>query len=260
MKEMKETFQRLDQIFPDMPPACDNAFMKTVCSVEERASPPPHRRLRLVAIVVVVLLALTCTAGATFYSEIVAWFEQQYGQSYGAWMEQGMIASPNVSVEENGAVFTINEILVRGRGLYVMGTIRAAEGFVLVDGYASARDAFGYNVHKGEKAPAGAPSIKEWAAQMDSSLRYVECTVTRIGVDGGTMLSPDEEMYITEIQRDGSIIFTLAIEDGQTVEPGTTYTLELCLQTCGARADGSIDEMRLTERSWLITIVPSQMK
>ncbi|MBQ8536619.1 MAG: hypothetical protein IJ461_04360 [Clostridia bacterium] len=256
---MKQAFDQLQQIFPEMPKACEQALMTTVYSVQERKRSFTYHSARRAAILLAAMLAVTCAAGAAFYPQIINWFVNHYGQAHGAWMEKGSIAIPNGSVEENGAVFTIDEVLVRGRGLYVLGTIRAEEGYILVDSQCSAQEPWGYNIHYGETAPEGTPTIYQKAEETGCAIRYVHCDLSRIGVDGGALLKPGVWGYGARVQQDGSIVFTMEVEDGMVVEPGREYTLEFCAQTYGVQADGSINEEDMTERVWQITVVPEMI-
>jgi len=147
-------------------------------------------------------------------------------------------------------------VLTRGRGLYAMGAIEAADGHMLVEYDCSAEDPFGYNIHYGDAAPEGTPSIIEKAHESGSSLRYVICHIEKIGVDGGAMLAPGSWGYDARVQRDGSIIFTMMVEDGMAVEPGVTYTLEFSAQTYGANSDGTINFDDANEITWQIDVVP----
>ena len=256
---MKEAFDHLQQVFPDMPPACEQALMAAVHSVAERPRARLLHPLRRVAVLAAAMLTIACAAGAAFYPQIIPWFASRYGQEYAAWMEQGSVAAPNASVAAEGAVFSVDEVLVRGRGLYVMGTIRAAQGYVLVDSECSAQEPWGYNIHYGEEAPEGTPSIAQVAESTGSAIRYVFCDLRGVGVDGGALLLPGSWGYGATVQRDGSIIFTIEAEDGLAVEPGKAYTLEFSAQTWGAHADGSINHEDMTETFWRMTVTPEEM-
>ena len=75
---MKETFADLKKVYPEMPAACDQAFMRTIYSVQEKQRVGgvfhPARRI---AILVALMLALTCAAGAAFYPQIISWFSNR---------------------------------------------------------------------------------------------------------------------------------------------------------------------------------------
>jgi len=253
---MKESFVDIRQVFPQMPAACEQALMRTVYTLPAAEPVRSFRAGRRFAILAAALLAFACAAGAAFSPRIVEWFTAQYGAEYGAWLQDGQVAVSLASVEEGGAVFTIDEVLVRGRGLYVMGRIQAADGYVVVDYDCSADDPWGYNIHYGEEAPQGTPTILQKAAETGSSIRYVSCYLERIGVDGGAMLAPSCWGYGVTVQRDGSLVFTMEVEDGMAVEPGAEYTLELCAQSFGAHADGSLNPEDRSQRIWTVTVVP----
>ncbi len=212
--------------------------------------------IRRIVILALVLMAMTCVAGAAFYPRIITWFADQYGQQWGAWMEKGSVALPASSAEAEGAVFTIDEVLVRGRGLYVLGRIEAQPGYVLIDQECSPDEPFGYNIHYGETAPEGTPTIAQKAAAEQLTMRYVNCDLNSIGVNGGALLLPGSWGYGARVQPDGSIIFSMEVEDGVVVEPGREYTLALQANSYGTHADGSIDLDALTEKAWCVTVVP----
>lgn len=215
---------------------------------------------RRVAILVAALLVITCAAGAAFYPKIISRFSAQYGENWGAWMEKGKASSPDASVQVGGAVFAVDEVLVRDRALYVLGHITAEDGNILVAQDCSIDEPFGYNIHYGETAPEGTLTIAQKAQQEQAALRYVTCYLNGVGVDGGQVLQPDCWGYSAKVQRDGSIEFTMEVEDGLVVEPGTEYTLELEACVWGLMQDGSIDEANPTNKTWRITVTPEQIK
>lgn len=215
---------------------------------------------RRVVILVAAMLVITCAACAAFYPKIISRFSAQYGESWGAWMEKGKASSPDASVQAAGAVFSVDEVLVRDRGLYVLGHITAQEGNILIEQDGNPDDPFGYNVHYGETAPERTLTIAQKAQQENAAMRYVACYLNGIGVDGGEVLEPDCWGYAAKVQRDGSIEFTMEVEDGLVVEPGTAYTLELCARTWPLQQDGSMDYADLTEKTWRITVTPEQIK
>lgn len=253
---MKEAFADLKQLFPVMPHDCEQALMNTVYSVREKQPVATFFSLRRTLILTAALLTVAVMASAAFYPQIISWFESRYGSKYAQWMENGSVAVSDAVKEAEGAVFTVNEVLVKDRGLYVMGTIQAADGYTLVEYDCSAQEPFGYNVHHGENAPEGTPTIAEKATETGSKLRYVICHIEKIGVDGGVMLMPASWGYDAKVQRDGSIVFTMEIEDGTAIEPGTTYTLEFSAQTYGANSDGTLNTDDVSQAVWQFDVVP----
>ena len=225
---MKEAFADLKTIFPEMPQACEDALMSAAYSVPVRRLKPVFRPA--VALAVALMLALTCAAGAAFHPQIIGWFASHYGESWGDWLEKGSVAAPDITAETDGAVFTIDEVLVRGRGLYVLGTIQPEDGYAIADYDSSSADA------------------------KDKTLRYVRCTIDTIGVDGGAMLAPGVWGYAVEEKADGSIAFSMEIEDGMAVEPGTEYTLEMSAYTYDPA-----NREQLSETTWTFTVQPEKM-
>lgn len=230
---MKEAFNDLQVIFPDMPATCENALMSAARSVPGSVCRRTFRPV--LAIAMVLTIALTCAAGAAFYPQIISWFSVQYGESWGVWLQDGSVAAPQLSVEAEGAVFTVDEVLVRGRGLYVLGHIRPQEGYAIAD-YDTRRE-----------------------PEDGKLLRYVHCGLERIGVDGGALLSPGSWGYALEEKNDGSIAFSIEVEDGIAVEPGTEYTLELYAHTHAANADGSVRTEDSDEIIWTCTVSPEKL-
>ncbi|MGN1021448.1 MAG: hypothetical protein ACI4O7_13875 [Aristaeellaceae bacterium] len=223
-----------------------------------------HRKPRLrpvcrVALLAALLLALTCAAGAAFYPRIISWFSREYGQAWAAWMETGSVALPASSVEVSGAVFTIDEVLVHDRGLYVLGSIRAEPGHMLVEQECSVHEPFGYNVHYGETAPEGTPTIAEKAAADGCAVHYVGCDLEGIGTDGGDILKPSCWGYAAKAQLDGSIVFSMEVEADAAVRPGKEYTLVLSALVYGTLDDGAIDHHALTKETWAVTVTPERL-
>lgn len=253
---MKETFDQLKQIFPPMPEACDRALTAAVQSVTEKREKPAPRLGRL-ALLAACMLAVTGVAAAALYPQIVTLFSGRFGQAYGAWMAQGSVAAPQAVVTCGGAVFTVDEVLVRGRGLYVMGTIAPEDGFVLADAdCGSAQEPWGYNTHYGETAPEGAPTIAQKAAEDGRAIRYVQCDLRGVGVDGGETLMPGCWGYSAMARRDGSFVYTMEVEDGMVVEPGSTYTLALCATVWAAGEDDALDPGTQAEQTFSVTVAP----
>ena len=250
---MTDAFDNLRQVFPQMPSACDEALSRTLYSLEEKKQKAVLPMARRAVILAAAMLAVCCVAGAAFYPQIISWFGDHYGSTYAAWMEKGNVALPQTSVEAEGAVFTVDQVLTRGRSLYVLGKIKPQAGYLLVDFDGSAQDPFGYNVHYGDKAPEGAPTILEKAQETQNRIRYVHCALESIGVDGGAMLAPGVWGYAVEEKADGSIAFSMEIEDGMAVEPGTEYTLEMSAYTYDPA-----NREQLSETTWTFTVQPEK--
>lgn len=229
---MKEAFKDLQIVFPDMPAACEHALMAAVHSVPVKASQRTFRPA--FALALALTLALTCAAGAAFYPQIIGWFTNQYGENWGAWLQQGSVAAPQITAEAEGAVFTVDEVLVRGRGLYMLGSIRPQDGYEIAD----------YDTHRN-------PSEGK-------TLRYVHCGLEQIGVDGGAMLAPSTWGYAVEEKPDGSLAFSIEVEDGMTIEPGMEYTIEMYAHIYGTNADGSVNPEDREEAVWAFTVKPEK--
>jgi len=227
---MKEAFTDLQTIFPVMPDACDHALMRAASSVSvterKRAFRPAF------ALAFALMLALTCAAGAAFHPQIISWFASQYGEDWAVWLQEGNVAAPQITMEAEGAVFTIDEVITRGRGLYVLGAIHPQDGFTIAD-------------YDSSKEPAAG-----------TVLRYVHAGLEKIGVDGGVMLTPGTWGYAVEEQSDGCLVFSIEAEDGMVIEPGTEYTIELYAATYGSNADGTVNPEDADERNWTFSVTP----
>ena len=230
---MNAPYCDLQIIFPSMPASCDYALMAAARSASDRKRCYSLRSAFVLALTLI--LAVGCTAGAAFYPQIIGWFTSQYGANWGTWLQEGRVAETQFTAEVKGAVFTVDEVLVRDRGLYVLGSIRPEEGYAIAD-------------YDTLKAPLG-----------DKILRYVHCGLERIGVDGGAMLVPSTWGYAMEEKTDGSIAFSIEAEDGMVVEPGTEYTLEMYARTYGANADGSVNPEDREETVWTFIVHPEKM-
>lgn len=253
---MMETFDGLKDIFPTMPQACERALKNTVNSLREDSPRPAFRPMRRALVIALALLCLTVSAYAALRPQIIELFSREYGRDFGAWMESGNYAQAHTSTEAGGAVFTIQEVLQKGFGLYLTGTIAPQDGYILLDEDCSVEEPFGYNIHHGEKAPEGTPTIAQKAEESGSAIRFVHCDLEKIGVEDGVLLSPDCWGYDAKVRRDGTIDFLMEVEDGLTVEPGVSYTLELSANAFPANADGTADWEHPISQSWSVTVLP----
>lgn len=217
----------------------------------------PSRKL---AILLALMMALTCVAAAAFYPQIISWFANQYGDHWVTKLEDGSVALPNSSVEVNGAVYTIDEVLVRDHGLYVLGHIKPQPGHILVEQECTIDEPFGYNIHYGEIAPDGTPTIAEKAEAEGAIVHYVGCFLDGISVDQGTVLAPDCWGYGAMVTKGGNITFSMEVEDVLVVTPGKEYTLVLSANSYGVKEDGSIDHENLTTKTWSFTVIPELLQ
>jgi len=223
-------YNDLQTIFPCMPAACENALMAAARSVAVKERARSFRPAFVLALAL--MLILTCAAGAAFHPQIIGWFAGQYGESWGAWLQEGRVAAPQLTVECKGAVFSIDEVLTRGRGLYILGSIRPQDGYCIAD--------------------SDSPKTPE----AGKTLLYASIYLEKIGVDGGAMLAPGCWGYGVEEKADGSLVFSIEAEDGMAIEPGTEYTLEIRVRTYGANADGSVDMEDMDERWQTFSVRP----
>lgn len=220
-----------------------------------KAAGAHHPARRLVPVLMLVLvLVVTCAEAAAFYPQIISWFAREYGQDWAARLKDGNVALPETSVAVEGAVFTVDEVLVRQYGLYVLGHIQAQEGYILAEQECNVNEPFGYNIHYGEVAPEGAQTIAEKAAEEGAEVRYVACFLEDILTDEGTVLSPDCWGYCAKAEKDGSITFSMEVEDCASL--GETFTLMLSAYAWGTKENGTIDHEAKDMKTWTVTVEP----
>ena len=94
------------------------------------------------------------------------------------------------------------------------------------------------------------------SAEDGCAIRYVQCNLRGVGVDGGEMLMPGCWGYSAMARRDGSFVYTMEVEDGMVVEPGSTYTLTLCATVWAAGEDGALDPGTQAEQTFSVTVAP----
>lgn len=221
----------------------------------DKAAALPHPVRRLVPVLMLVLvLVVTCAEAAAFYPRIISWFAGEYGEDWAVRLEDGDVAVPETSVEVEGAVFTIDEVLVRQYGLYVLGHIRAREGYILVEQECGVDEPFGYNIHYGEVAPEGAQTIAEKATAEGAEMRYVACFLEDIMTDEGTLLSPDCWGYCAKAEKDGSITFSMEVEDSLVDSLGEAFTLVLSAYSWGVKENGTIDLDVKDMTTWTVAV------
>lgn len=256
----KREGNRLDlrEAFPVMPEECYRALMDAACSVKEE-SVVKHRLVR-VAVLAAALVCLVAVACAAFAPQLTALFGQMYGHESQQWLEGGDIALPAQSIETDHAVFTLEEVIYRNRGLYALGTITPKAGAVLLPEDFEPTAAWGYDVHgaggSAEAAPEGAPTYLEKAAE-EGALVSVHVRLDAVGVDGGEVLPIDCGGYALIPQRDGSVRFYMEAEGGTAIEEGSVYTLALLAVEHLMDEQGEQVENGRNEAQWTVEIAPT---
>ncbi len=219
-------------------------------------------KIRTISIASAMLLLLTTAAYAAFPSQVAAFFGKTYGNDMQAWLEKGDVATVNQSFILDEVEFTLDEVVYRDNGLYGIGAIRPKEesnAVLLPEDYLPS-DPYGYDIHgeggTTEKAPAGEPTIADTAREKGGKLLQVRVLPSKIGVDGGTMLSPGTIGYAPVPQRDGSVQFSFELSDAYAVEEGQVYTLQMLASVCEMTLDGEILEDTRVSETWTAEIKP----
>ncbi|MBE5787144.1 MAG: DUF4179 domain-containing protein [Clostridiales bacterium] len=204
-----------------------------------------------------IVICLTGIALAVSYPRISEVFGSRYGDDFQAWMEDGNVASPENSITVEGVTFTLNEVAVRNRGLYGLGSITPGEGILLLASEYTAAEPYGYAVFQGDKAPEGTPSLMEVAAAEGKTIKQVEFWLEKIGTEDGALLEPDGWGSDERPMRDGSVQFLFEAEDGIAVQPDAEkYTVQLLVAVRNVSADGEVDYDHPVRREWTVEIAP----
>ena len=183
------------------------------------------------AIILAVLLALTMmgTAYALITSRVADFFGRQYGREMGEWLSAGKVAQVGESVTIGDVSVTLDEVVYRDRGLYGVGTVRAVnEKDVMLPfedvNWFSEEDEKEYDwFEQNPESRALVDKVRETGGR----LLTLECFVQKIGVDGGEMLTPGSMGTYDKLNEDGTVTFSLEVEDSYSIEDGTTYQMEL---------------------------------
>ncbi len=246
----------LQSVFPEIPESASRALMNAAGSLKEESDMKIRHSLRLALVLAVVIISMLGVALAAFYPKITAFFGEHFGKDFQVWLEEGEVAAPENAIVVEGVTFTLNEVAYRNHGLYGMGTITPGEGVVLLGVDCFPEDAYGYNVHYGDKAPEGTPTILEKAQQDGSTIKHVEFYLEKIGVDGGALLVPGSWGSGMYPQRDGSMQFMFEVSDGQVVSEGETYTIVLTACVRPTSPEGEVDYDHPVYQEWTVEIQP----
>ena len=210
---------------------------------------------------IILALAMLGTAYALFSSKVAEIFGAQYGQETGNWLEGGKVAQLNETVTLGDVMITLDEVVYRNRGLYGVGTIRAIDQkdvllpFDLVSGgsefFTMTSD---FNVY--------AELAQKLAAQSRTNggrLLTAEILPEQVGVDGGTQLSFSSIGYFDTANEDGSVTFTFEAEDGNALEDGESYQLQIHGSVWEVDTEGNILENTKIRKEWMINFQPIMM-
>lgn len=223
-------------------------------------------RVALISALIVVMLA--AVAVAAFSSQVAEFFGRFYGNDMREELLNGDIAQSGQSIQVGDAVYTLDEVVYIDDGLYGIGRITPAANANVVlmaeDFYPS--DAAGYGLHYGEesRAPEGAPTYAEVAAQKGAKLLQAKAVAEAVGVDEGGIIDLGTVGYTQLPQRDGSILFTFELSTGIAVEKGDTYAIRLWVDNWEVTPGGEWlrDEPNDTYlgQDWIVEVQPKPAK
>ena len=218
---------------------------------------PVKRKISLTLVLSIVLgIALMGTAYALVSSQVAAFFGQHWNRELGTWLESGKVAQIGETVELNGVMFTLDEVVYKDRGVYGVGTARVKdEKDVLIP--MDIADAWDIEeVAQGEEAQA----LVQQARSNGGRLLSIDCWPGKIGVDGGSMVNAGDAGAYNIRNADGSITFSFETSGGYALEDGTTYRLELSIHVDEWMADGMVKNDAAASRSWTVEFEPVVMK
>lgn len=212
------------------------------------------KRKSIGAVTLAIVLALTMmgTAYALFSSRVAEFFGTQYGQELGDWLQAGKIAQMSDTLTFDDVMITLDEVVYRNRGIYGVGTIRPVnpKDVLIPDEYADTTE-----MEFSECAEA--QTLVELARTQSGRLLTVNIFPNKIGVDDGAMLQPGSAGYFDVRNDDGSLTFSLLVEDGYALEEGQTYQVELNAYT--KEIDFAGRPVKGHEDTWTVSFQPVVM-
>ena len=216
---------------------------------------PVKRKISLALVLSIVgILAVMGTAYALFSSQVAEFFGQHWGRDYSNWLQGGKIAQIGETVTLGDVNFTLDEVVYRDRGIYVVGTARVTnDKDVLIpmdvaDGWELEE------VMQGDEAQSLIRQAKESGGRMLS----IDCAPERIGVDNGSMVNAGDVGMYNLRNEDGSITFSFET-GGYALEDGTTYQLELSIDVDEWTEDGMVNNDPVEPQTWTVSFQPVVM-
>ena len=220
-----------------------------------------RKSIGAVTLVIVLALAMVGTAYALFSSKVAELFGIQYGKEMGDWLQGGKVAQVGETVTVGDLNITLDEVVYRNRGLYGVGTIRATDpkDVLLPDAIAEDSEYYFSLTDDGNEQAALAHKLAKKAIANGSRLMTVCVQPDQVSVDGGTMLNVNCFGYYDQWNEDGSLTFSFDMEDGQTLEDGTTY--QLLMDICVFQVDQNGVLMQETQKrnNWSVAFEPVVM-
>ncbi len=234
-------------------------------ALKQTEEKPVKHTMRTVLIATAIVVLLTAVAYAAFSSQVAEFFGKFYGNDMKQWLEQGDVAVPEQSLELNGVVFTLDEVVYRSNGLYGVGTIGVKEGsnVVLITQDYTPDAPFGYDVYGiggvPEEAPDGTPTNADVASEKGAKLLMVDTIPDQIGVDGGPLLNPPTVGTSLKPMRDGSVQFLFEMSDATVIAEGAVYAIKLWSSVTEVTPDGQMDHENRQAEYWTVDIRPEPM-
>lgn len=201
------------------------------------------------ALAIVLGLGLLGGAYALLSSRTADFFGTHWNRELGEWLRGGRIARTEECFTAGGVTFTLDETVCRGRGIYAVGTVRAADPKdVLVPDELADAECF--------PEDPGARELAEAAAASGGRLLSVNVFPNKIGADGGAMLTPGCAGYYDIRNEDGSLTFSFEVEDGIVPKEGAEYRMELSVCVRQIAENGCTAEGSAAVETWNVSVKP----
>ena len=200
---------------------------------------------------IVLGLSIIGTAYALSSSQVAEFFGLHWNQELGESLKEGKIAQIGESVTIGDVVFTLDEIVYKDRALYGVGTARPVHENDVIIPMDIAENPEYFTIT--EEAQA----LVEKAKAFNGKMLTTDSMPTKIGVDGGTMLTPGCIGYYDLANEDGSVTFSFEASDGFAVNEGTSYQIMMESWVWQMNENGEkIDGTRM-QGDWTVSCVPT---
>lgn len=256
---MKRT--ELQTMYGETPDSFKMAVQRSLSTIQ--AKPVGVRRpLRTLALAAACLLVFMGAAYAAFHSQVAMWFGKTSGEKTEVWLTGGNADAGIRMLQLGDAVFTLEEVVQRNRGIYGVGTVTLKEGSrnVLIAEDQDINEPFGYDVHGAggspQAAPEGTPALIEKARAQGGKLLLAIFRLDAVGVDGGEVLPIGSVGYRVFPERDGRLRVLFEAEEGVAIEEGENYKLSLRAATMELDENGAVKEDTRIEKTWDVDIAP----
>lgn len=202
-------------------------------------------------ICIIVVLSLIGTAYALSSSQVAEFFGLHWNQELGESLKEGKIAQIGESVTIGDVVFTLDEIVYKDRALYGVGTARPLHENDVIVPMDIAENPEYFTISEEARA------LVEKAKASGGRMLTTDSMPTKIGVDGGTMLTPGCIGYYDLVNGDGSVTFSFEASDGFAVNEGTSYQILMESWVWQMNENGEkIDGTRI-QCDWTVSCVPT---